>query len=687
MTSIPKPKELEVQPAEPENRSTATPAREIPTDRPDEPRSEMESTAEPQPTAEPAIKPQPEPQLDLPAGERRWTLVEVTDEMAAANESRRLAKKMGKQRKHTGGERGESQPTPRELPNEGRETEVSKTIEDAIEARAKLPRRELPTDRPDEPRTQQRQNNPEPQPMSEVTEADTGANERPEVESTTEKRARIVCGPFLNHILDQTAKELIRCADRTHLFRQGNEYVRVLDGDLPTIEIATPEVMVSEIDRVAYFVRIVKTAKGEEERITEPPKEIPGRLLKIRRWPLRRLEGISSIPVIRDDGSIATSKGYDRASKYFLSVARKYPSVRECQTQEDARAACKALLVPFTEYPWVSSADPSVFLSLILSFVGRPLINGPVPMYAITATVRGTGKTMLGKAACLIGTGREPPMQPRPKDSDEMKKLLTSIVISGEPTLFLDNLRGHLDDPNLEAFTTATEWTDRVLGLSRKMTGKVKAITIATGNGLSFAGDLGRRVLTVGLDAKTENAEDRTFECSDLLSEIRHEQPRLTTHALTVLRAFILAGSPNHDRTLFGSCESWDRLVRSALVWAGQPDPNDVRARIREEDDVDTENLRQLMGAWWGAFGSAAQTVSNVADYATRQSEAGKDLRGSLLNYAATRAGDVDQKRLAYALRSLRGRVCKVEGHDLRLEKDGASHGNITRWRLAEGER
>ena len=230
------------------------------------------------------------------------------------------------------------------------EAETRKAINSGLSAGRKEPRDLSGVGRSKQPQPQL----PPPQPRE--IDAESNPAQGP-------GRVRIIRGPQINEILDQAAAALAKHADRTLLFQQGAEYTRVLDGEEPTIEIATPEVVVSELDRVAFFVAVEEGKKGGiVERVTEPPKELPGRLLKIRRWPLRPLEGLSSIPVIRADGSIATARGYDRASRYFLSVKRKHPAVPERPSQADARASCAALLEPFQEYPWVGNADPGNFL-------------------------------------------------------------------------------------------------------------------------------------------------------------------------------------------------------------------------------------------------------------------------------------------------------------------------------------
>jgi hypothetical protein len=67
-----------------------------------------------------------------------------------------------------------------------------------------------------------------------------------------------------------------------------------------------------------------------------------------------------------------------------------------------------------------------------------------------------------------------------------------------------------------------------------------------------------------------------------------------------------------------GSYESWDDLIRSAVIWAGLEDPagigdaNSGRGRIREEADDDTEQLGALLQALATAYPSG--TTFTAAD-------------------------------------------------------------------------
>jgi hypothetical protein len=103
--------------------------------------------------------------------------------------------------------------------------------------------------------------------------------------------------------------------------------------------------------------------------------------------------------------------------------------------------------------------------------------------------------------------------------------------------------------------------------------------------------------LHIRLESPLENPEERTgFKHPDLLRWIDSERKRLVGSALTLLRAYTLAGLP-YQGGLWGSFESWSRLIPGAIVWAGGVDPIIARASADESLDDEKRNLVILIEA------------------------------------------------------------------------------------------
>ena len=179
---------------------------------------------------------------------------------------------------------------------------------------------------------------------------------------------------------------------------------------------------------------------------------------------------------------------------------------------------------------------------------------------------------------------------------------------------------------------------------------------IATGNNIGFKRTLGRRVIPIDLDARVEQPEDRTgFHHADLRGHVLERRPHLVTAALTILRAFHLAGRPAHGGPRMGSFEAWDDLIRSAVIWASLADPASTdpergRGRVRSQADDDTATLQTLLRALADAFPNGESFATAEVLACARNDE---DLTAVLeIAAAPRRGGKLTGRSLGYAFRT-----------------------------------
>jgi hypothetical protein len=407
-----------------------------------------------------------------------------------------------------------------------------------------------------------------------------------------------------------------------------------------------------------------------------PPTWVVDTLMARGAWPLPALEGVIEAPTMRLDGTILDVPGYDASTGLLFEPSATFPAVPANPTLADVRAAVAALLDPFVDMPFVAPCDRAAAVAIILTTVGRFAIDGPALLAAVRATAPGTGKTLVVDVVALVATGRPAARMTLGRDDGETRKLVLSIGLEGAPVVLLDNVEGSLGSPALAAALTSTTFRDRLLGVSKLVTVSLRGTTwFATGNGLVFKGDLGRRVLPIDLDAGCEHPEDRTaFKHHDLLAFVRAERPRLVAAALTVLRGYHVAGRPAHGLARVGSFEAWDDLVRGACVWSGLGDPVAGRQRVRDEGDADLDVLRDALTTWRAAFAESEVTIAAAIDAASSNTE----LRVALAALVGCSTEKLDARALGYALRRVRGRL--ADG--ARFENAGRSHGKV-RWRVA----
>jgi hypothetical protein len=251
----------------------------------------------------------------------------------------------------------------------------------------------------------------------------------------------------------------------------------------------------------------------------------------------------------------------------------------------------------------------------------------------------------------------------------------------------LDNIIYPLGSAALAKVLTQPMYQNRLLGVTKTITLPTNVMWTATGNNIAFRGDLTSRSLLCRIDAAVEHPEEREFKIADLPDYLRQQRPELVTCALTILRAYHVAGRPAQDIKPWGGFDEWSREIRAPIVWLGLADPCLSRTRITENDperEANAEVLRQ----WFEVFGSEQKFTRDVVDAACQEIEVGKTdedkekvplypaLGRALLAVARSKdnAKAIDENKLGYWCRKVQGRIisglrlCRVEasGHHAR---------------------
>lgn len=424
----------------------------------------------------------------------------------------------------------------------------------------------------------------------------------------------------------------------------------------------TPVVVPIAPDRVRELLgKAARWMKWSKQREGYTPVAVPtwvvNTLLARQEWRLPALEGVVDAPTLRADGTLLTRPGYDASTRLIYEPgASVFPEIEDEPTLDDAKRAYADLIAPLVDFPFVAASDKAAAVAAILTIVGRAAINGCVPMFSYGAPTPGSGKGLLCDACTLIGTGRLSEKMANTEQDEEWRKRLLAFALAAPATLVIDNASGAFGSDVLAMALTSGVISDRVLGASKQVSATIRFVPMLTGNNIVFVKDMGRRVVLIDIDPKVENPEDRQgFTYPHLVAYIRQHRARLYMAALTLLRAYHVAGRPNHGHAPMGSFEAWDALVRGSIVWVSGDDPLGGVTRIREAADGDRDDLRNLLTAWRGCFGQDAVTVGDAVKHAQRI--AAGDQYQALCE--ALRAFDqqLDTRRLGYMLRRLSGRI------------------------------
>lgn len=411
------------------------------------------------------------------------------------------------------------------------------------------------------------------------------------------------------------------------------------------------------------YTRQRQSGEGTTSVTVPPPRDVVEAVMARGEWAhIRPLAGIAEWPCIRPDGTVLEQPGYDAATHllYEPTIDVTVPMV---PTRDEAKAAVGELLGLVADFPFTTAAHASAWLSGLLTLLARPAIDGPTPLLLIDASERGSGKTLLADAIGLIVSGRTLPRRTCPESQEEWKKSMLAIAIAADPIILIDNITRQLRSDALDAVLTGTSYRERVLGRNEELTLDVRTLFIATANNASLSPDLVRRALHVRLEGDTERPESRTgFTHPDLRGHILENRARYLLAALTILRGYYVAGCPDMKLKPMGSFEAWSRVVRNALVWAGQADPLDTQEALRETSDPEQEGLEALFTAWHIVYGERGVTVKTVlGDLADPQLDPREqDLRAAISVFCDAEPGKLPAPRkLGNKLRTARGRIVR----------------------------
>jgi hypothetical protein len=377
------------------------------------------------------------------------------------------------------------------------------------------------------------------------------------------------------------------------------------------------------------------------------------------------LEGLISAPTLRPDGSILEARGYDQKTGLYGCFRRdKFPPIPQEPTIDNARQSIESIKDFFQDFRFAQTFHGTAALAAICSIVCRFGIVGCIPLFGVSATAAGSGKGLLVDAITMSATGRTAPRWAQTADGEEERKRLFAIAVEGDPVVHIDNVVQPLGSPALDMAITAGTVKERIMKTLTNDQARIYAVFFASGNNLSYKGDLSRRVVPIDLDPQMERPEERTgFTYDPLLDEIRKRWPRLAVHALTIIRAFVVAGRPPQQVMPFGSFESWSKTIREALIWAQEPDPCEGRKDMRAENDVELDALRTLMLCWQDCYGDTAVSARKVVqDIKLYTAEAGVTKWIDLQEAIKTMSRSHQDRQLSsihvgYILRAYKGRV------------------------------
>jgi hypothetical protein len=396
------------------------------------------------------------------------------------------------------------------------------------------------------------------------------------------------------------ATELGRILSPHDIYQLHDNVVQIATDDdgINVFRQITAEKLCTLIEDYCTPFRIGHDSRGREFQVlrslsTNIGKKIvtsPQLLRELRK--VRRLNSIS-LPIIRPNGNLELlAPGYDAQSAVLtLDNAISYEQI----SKAEALAFFKRLLAEFPFYQSDRQRAISVVIAQILTlFCAHIFPPGTLrPGFLFTANEVGSGKTLLAKLALIPILGHAP-AGTYPEDETEMRKRITTAILTGRPELFWDNAKHKVAGEPLEALMTTSIWIDRLMGGNRQLEAQHNLTVIITGNDARVGPDMMRRLLPVELfNPSADNADRKILSWLDG-DTIRNEyRAQILSAAWTLVQDWHNNGQPE-PKTWYHDFRGWTRTVCGIIENAGLETPCS-RAELKRSGDRDGADIKRLI--------------------------------------------------------------------------------------------
>lgn len=383
----------------------------------------------------------------------------------------------------------------------------------------------------------------------------------------------------------------------------------------------TKDISVKELSQPALLSALSSSAtwerydsRSEDWATIDPPQKIVSVVYDATDYRhLAPLNGLSHQPYLRPDGTLAKDAGYDRQSGMFGIFDAKRFHIPDNPTKEGAKKALGGIEYLLSEFSFAKDTDRAAALSAILTASIRASLP-LAPMFHAKAPQIGSGKSFLCQLITAFASPKYGAPTSFPHDDEECRKLLLAELLRAPAVLEFDNLTSDIiPHKSLCTALTSEYLTGRILGVSKTTTVGTRTLFLSSGNNVSPVADMARRCLTITLDTKCETPANKVYKNTNLIQDVLKEREKFVSYALTIVRAWIVAGRPKSECKPLASFGEWSDYCRQPLLWLGLSDCTESISEAMAEDP-DRETLGRLLHAWKYCFASSPKMVRDAVN-------------------------------------------------------------------------
>jgi hypothetical protein len=507
------------------------------------------------------------------------------------------------------------------------------------------------------------------------------------------KSAIIVSNRQLSELRAEAVARLQESNDPPVIFQRLRELVRFRVDAMkePFLETLDEKSLRGRLADVASFF---EASKSGDQFSAFPPRALCEDILAYDHAPntFPVVEAITRSPIVRPDGSIFSSPGFDPTTHVILCPPPGFvlPPIPLTPTKEEVEAAKQFLLDLVGDFMFEDSSDRTNFLGFCITTLIRQQVD-VVPMCVFDSPTPGAGKGLLTDLASIIATGEVAAVIPPPATREEWLKLLASLLDNGRTFITFDNLHDVLKSDALEAVLTKPFLQFRQLGHTRERIVPNRAVWCVTGNNVAVSRDMVRRCYRVRIDPRCAQPHLRkNFKHPNLTAHCKTERPSLLAALLVLIRAWHAGGRPAFGGTQLGTYTGWKETVGGILKNAGFEDFLGNQRKLYAEMDQESEEWEMFWLQIHDRFGEREFTVKQIiplihgGDLALPREVA--KIYGQTTSHVGTKPNPYFAVQLGNVLRSHRG--TRYGPSEIYLERGGEDrHAKVACYRIRRGGR
>ena len=318
----------------------------------------------------------------------------------------------------------------------------------------------------------------------------------------------------------------------------------------------------SEFELVSTLLKIGQS--GLEKTICSPAtaKTIISSSTFLNSIPKINLVTNSPVILKNEDNTCRVVNSYD-ATSGILSTGIPAEDV----PLDEAIALLNNLL---SDFNFQGAGDKSRALAALLTpaLVSGKVLDARAPIMMLQADKSQSGKGFFTKLLGAVYNELPSTVAQRTGGVGSIDENFDAALTLGRPVIVIDNLRGKLNSPQMEAFMTADIYSARIPYSEPAVIDPRRYFIMATSNNFDLTPDMANRSCFIRIRKQKRTYSYQTFPEGNILRHIKANQPKYLGAVFAVVKEWVRLGCqtmPFSDHDFRDWCSALDWIVRNIL--------------------------------------------------------------------------------------------------------------------------